>query len=243
MDNQEPESPMTGRLTQLAKRSRETVGSILDQLPPPLSTSGSPRTARPPSSATGMQLSVPGAEGRLPTPVAQWVLDRWRPFDLPEETTRFLSISLCSRIEIVGLGPHRVGADGQYEGSSVGPFRIAPGMTAVELRKDLGTVNASLQFSETGEVAKHIARLMVRTKMREQGQGEAKFLAETLVADLRVYPIDVVAQACEMWPRLGNVFFPSWAELRALCERYVEGRARLKKALEWHLADAEAKAA
>lgn len=141
---------------------------------------------------------------------------------------------------VVGPGQTIRGSDGQYEASTLGQFRISPGMTVDEMRRDLSTVNASLQFAPENQVAAHVARLMVRTKLRTQGEAEANLLAETLVMDLRHYPADVVGWACDQWPKLGNVFFPSWAELRALCERRVDARRRLKKALEYYIAEAAA---
>lgn len=134
------------------------------------------------------------------------------------------------------------GADGQFEAMALGPFRIMPGMTTAELKSDLDAVTRSLQRSAEPLVAKHVARLMVRTKMRVQGDAEGKLLAEVAVMDLCQYPPDVVAYACDYWVNGGrdNKFFPSWPELREICERRVQGRQRLKRALVWHLNHDEA---
>ncbi len=133
-----------------------------------------------------------------------------------------------------------MGKDGQHERTDLGSFVIDPGMTTEEMQRDLNVVVDSLQFSEENEIAKHVARLMVRTKMRIQGESEARLLAETMVMDLRIYPIDAVAWACEPWVQGGEEgkFFPSWAELRELCERRVSGRQRLKKALLYYITEA-----
>lgn len=237
MGNPEPASPRSGGSRPTSRTTPETVGSILEKLPPLSPTTGRPATAPTRSSATGTQLSALGAGERLPTAVAPWVLAVWQPFGLPEATIRSLSISLASHIRIVNQGRATTGSDGQHDATMLGGFQIdTRDYDRREMRKDLFLVSAALEFSPAAEIAKHVARLMARTKLRQQGDGEGKLLADTLVRDLREYPIDVVAWACDQWPKLGHVFFPAWAELRALCERRVDARKRLKVALEYYLA-------
>ncbi len=237
MDDQEPGYPIHGGLTPLRGLLPKTRDSIRTAQQMRSAITGVQPMAEPPSNGTGMQPSGRGAGG---TPIAAWAVRVLAPFDIPEATMRCLSNSLTSRIVVVKTGKAILGKDGQFERTDLGEFQIKRGMTEQEMRKDLAIVNGCLQFSDEADIAKHVARLMVRTKMRIQGEGEARLLAETMVMDLRIYPIDAVEWACEHWVEGGEdgKFFPSWAELRELCERRVTNRKRLKKALEYYLTEA-----
>ena len=171
----------------------------------------------------------------LPAEVAR----KLRPFALPEATMRSLSTSLTERIVVLETR-NLLGTDGQFEAQSVEKFTINPGMTKAELRQDLATVSESLQQAPESMTAKHVGLLKIRTKSRALGDLEARLLADTVVTDLRQYPADVVAYACQYWVEGGreNKWFPSWPELREICERRVRGRQKLKRALEWLVANA-----
>jgi hypothetical protein len=84
-------------------------------------------------------------------------------------------------------------------------------------------------------VAPIVATLSARTKNAGQDQRQARFAAEVMVADLSAYPIDVVQWACDYWIDGGaeSKWFPSWPEMRELCERRVSPRRRLERALAW----------
>lgn len=131
------------------------------------------------------------------------------------------------------------GADGQFEGTKLAPFRINPGWDRAALARDLATVRAACQGGNRAKVAHEVAKLLVRTKARVQGDGEGKLLAETMVEDLSRYPIDVVRFACEYWVDGGAnaKFTPSWPELKEICDKRMDGRLRLKKALEYYLSE------
>lgn len=155
-------------------------------------------------------------------------------FHLPEATMRCLSVSLASHLAIEMTS--MFGSHG-FEGVGLGPFRLRPGMTVQQMKADLFEVERSCERATQSEAALIVARLLVRTKMRAHGEGEAALLAETLVDDLRQYPADVVEFACEYWCDGGadNKFTPSWPELKEICDRRMDGRLRLRKALEWHI--------
>lgn len=129
-----------------------------------------------------------------------------------------------------------IAPDGQFEEIGIANFQIALGMTEGEIRHDLTLIDQSLQPSAEPFVAKHIARLAARTKLRPHGNFEAQLLADTLITDLRQYPPDVVAYACDRWveSREGK-WFPAWAELREICERRVQPRHLLRCQLEQQL--------
>lgn len=130
------------------------------------------------------------------------------------------------------------GKDGQFNGTKLGPFGIKPGWNRAELMSDLRLVTDMCKGGRKAEVAHEVAKLMVRTKSRAHGDGEARLMAETMVQDLSAYPIDVVRFACEYWIEGGAdaKFTPSWPELKEICDKRMDGRLRLKRALEYVLA-------
>jgi hypothetical protein len=142
-----------------------------------------------------------------------------------------LSISLASHLAVTTRSV--TGPDGQFDGLAVTDLQIGAGAPAEDLQRDLEAVERANQRAPEPLVAQHVARLMVRTKMRVQGQLEAKLLADTMVTDLRQYPADVAARACDEWVERGGdaKFFPSWSELREICERLVHPRQMLRRAL------------
>lgn len=134
------------------------------------------------------------------------------------------------------------GSDGQYSGTKLGPFGLKKGWKREELLQDLQTLRALCKGGKRAEIAHEVAKLMVRTKSRAHGDGEARLMAETMVQDLSAYPIDVVRFACEYWVDGGKdaKFTPSWPELKEICEKRMDGRLRLVRCLEHHLGEKSA---
>jgi hypothetical protein len=128
-----------------------------------------------------------------------------------------------------------MGADGQFEYVRIAPFRAPTGMTREQLEQDLVHLDRVCSRAPRADVVPLVARLKARTKSAQAGQGEDSFAAEVMVDDLSNYPLDVVAWACGYWIGGGAQakWFPSWPELRELCERRMDGRRRLRAALEY----------
>lgn len=127
-----------------------------------------------------------------------------------------------------------IGADGQFDHVKV-RFQMKPGMPKAAAERDLTVIDGMLRPAAKTDVVKHVAVLKARTKSAGQDQGEARFAAEVMVGDLAAYPIDVVQYACEYWVGGGSdaKWFPSWPELREICERRMQPRRALRKALQW----------
>lgn len=205
---------------------------------PTLSSTGGPlQQAEIQSSEIGMPPSERGVvelSNRDPQ-----VAKKLAPFTLPEETTWSLSNSLLSRLEIRTTPVYS--ADGQFDGAKLAPFTIRPGWRRDELSRDLKTINALCRGGNRTQVAHEVAKLLIRTKTRAHGEGEGRLLAETLVEDLCRYPTDVVRFACEYWVEGGRdaKFTPSWPELKEICDKRMDGRLRLKRAIEHHLSECQ----
>ncbi len=148
---------------------------------------------------------------------------------------RFMSSSLLSHLATATTD--QFGADGQFDGVGLKHCRILEGASNKDLQQDLQRLDDACRPATHAEAAHEVARLMVRTKSRVQGDGEARLMAETMVEDLRGYPADVVKFACEYWIEGGREakFTPSWPELKEICEKRMDGRLRLKRAIVHHL--------
>jgi hypothetical protein len=182
-----------------------------------------------------MQRSVPGV-GATPTPLGRWVRSQLGPFTLPEEAMHSLTSSLSSHVVIETTTT--IGSDGQFKGVRLGSLRMKPGMPRRDAERDLAIIRGLLRPAAKAAVAPIVATLSARTKNAGQDQRQARFAAEVMVADLSAYPIDVVQWACDYWIDGGteSKWFPSWPEMRELCERRVSPRRRLERALAWVVA-------
>jgi hypothetical protein len=198
--------------------------------PPMLSRTTGPQPADEPlQSSTGAQLSALGAGE---TALGRWVKAQLGPFHLPEAAMRSLTSSLSSHVDLMPTSA--IATDGQFDHVKL-RFRMKPGMPRIAAERDLRVLDGTLRPASKADIAKHVAVLKARTKSAGQDQGEARFAAEVMVTDLAVYPLDVVQYACEYWVDGGREakWFPSWPELREICERRMQPRRALRKALQW----------
>lgn len=223
----EPESPTTGSLQPISSPLRKTRDSMRSARPTGSGTTGGAPPARTPRNSIGMPPSATGVAVRPAT-----ADERLKLFDLPGETITCLSDSLKSRVAVETKSLFDAG--GQFAGAGLGPFRIRAGMTVEEARCDLAALSEACRPGQRAKIAHEVAKLVVRTKQRVQGEGEGALLVEVMVEDLGAYPLDVVQFACGYWVDGGREakFFPSWPELKEICDRRMSGRYRLRRALE-----------
>lgn len=227
-------SPETGGPRRLHEILPPTSGSTPTPSPKLSSTTGPATRGAEPNAPTGTELSVSGAGE---TTLGRWVKAQIGPFNLPEAAVRTLTSSLSSHLELMPTSA--IGADGQFDHLKV-RFRMKPGMPRSAAQRDLAVIDGTLRPAAKADVAKHVAVLKARTKSAGQDQDEARFAAEVMMGDLGAYPIDVVQYACNYWVDGGREakWFPSWPELREICERRMQPRRALRKALQW-VADGE----
>ncbi len=92
--------------------------------------------------------------------------------------------------------------------------------------------------------AKALGCLKVLTVAKHMMAEDLALQIDTMASEMTEYPLDVARDACRAWAR-ANKFFPSWAELRELCEDGVRFRRALARELRRILdgLDQEAEAA
>lgn len=231
-------SPPTGDLTPLAEHTRKIVGSIPTPQPMSLPTT-LPTGKENPSAETLPAGSSAGKSGAVVTAPGRWEVQQFGPFNLPVETTRSLTSSLASRLVIQTTSQY--GLDGQFEGLRLEPFRIKPGLPRGDIGQCLEAIDDACRPAAKRDIAPIVAVLRARTKSRVAGEGEARFMAETMLHDLAAYPLDVAEFACNYWVNGGKAatFFPSWPELKEICDKRMDGRLRLKRALIHAMGEAQ----
>jgi hypothetical protein len=81
--------------------------------------------------------------------------------------------------------------------------------------------------------AKKLAELRVLTAHRARDGVDVELMAGAYTQRLAAYPADVVVEACDGWSNREE-FWPTWAELKAECDKKMRGRKQLLNALrEW----------
>lgn len=90
----------------------------------------------------------------------------------------------------------------------------------------LAELQPLLERSDRSTIIKELGRLSAGTKTRKEDPVDGSMRAAVFMDCLAPYPADVVIWACRNWLE-SEVFFPSYAELRQLCERRVKRRRML----------------
>lgn len=122
------------------------------------------------------------------------------------------------------------GADGQFEAAHVGEVMVRKG-TPEELEAVRRAVDALLEPAPADMAAVKLAELRAVTVHRARDGIDVELMATAYTQRLARYPADVVAAACDAWADREE-FWPSWAELKAECDKRMRGRLALKRALE-----------
>ena len=230
---EEPGSPTPGSPRTTPANSPSASASTPSTSSPSSSTTGPPSPETPAASSTGI---APSGTAAASSPIGGWVNGNLVPFRLPEATARSMTASLVGHVKTT-IEPV-VGPDGQYEPGKVSVTWVGgwgTKMPQLDAQRDLATLAPCLRQSSKVAVAPIVAVLKARTKSKTSDPREAEFEARVVGQDLCAYPIDVVQDACEYWVTLEEQgkWFPAWAELRAICERRVQPRRALEKALRW----------
>ena len=228
-------SPETGGLTSIAEHTRKIVGSI--PTPQRMSSGITSPTAR--GSQSGETLPDGSSAGKsgaalIPTDPGRWERAQLATLNLPEATKRSMTNSLLSAI--VHMPQARWDRDGQMMLPKP-RFQMKVGvMDQNEIRRNQDAVLAGFTVARQSDVVPIVAALKARTRGRNEGDSEARFGAQVLVNDLCGYPPDVVKGACEAWiDTPDGKWFPTWAELKDLCEERMQGRRALQRGLAWLL--------
>jgi hypothetical protein len=123
------------------------------------------------------------------------------------------------------------GADGQFDGARLSEVGITVGTTPAEIDSARANLSALLQPASIDMASKKLMELRAVTVHRARDGIDVELMATAYTQRLARYPADVVAAACDAWADREE-FWPSWAELKAECDKRMRGRLALKRALE-----------
>lgn len=101
----------------------------------------------------------------------------------------------------------------------------------------LERIEGMCEPSEPNLAAKKLAELRVLTVHRARDAGDMELMAGAYTQRLAEYPADIVVAACDGWANREE-FWPSWAELKAECDKRMRGRAQIRIALRAYRASA-----
>ena len=120
--------------------------------------------------------------------------------------------------------------DREYRESYVASYNLDDGFDEEDASEAVRLLEQLNAQANRKDCAKALARLKVLTKERSQSDEDMTFQIALIADELSAYPLDVVRDACRFWADT-TIFFPSWAELRHLCEERVLKRRCLLNAL------------
>ncbi len=223
MENQDQGSPKAGGLRRMVAPTLRIVDSTPTAPPPPSATGGMQKPDPRVASSTGMQPSEPGAVARQ-SPRADRVQ---AVFDLPPQAAMLAH----------SLGPLLVWEERSryselgFEGIRVENLRVVDGADRMYVDQCLGKANALCQPCDATLAAKKLAELRVLTVHRARDGIDVELMAGAFTQRLAQFPADVVVAACDAWSNREE-FWPSWAELKAECDKRMRGRLQIRDALQ-----------
>ncbi len=194
---------------------------------------GSPSPARTGASSIGLRPSETGS-GRPTTLVeAQAVLAAATPAVSEEVLRAWLPPSIVSAIKTVwrtrpGSAPE------VWDDPYIGDYQLKGELDVEAAREALALLDLLDQRAERREYGKALGRLKSVTVSRSATAEDLALQLDTMAYEMTEFPLDAALEACRRSARV-NRFFPSWAELRELCEEAVLFRRALARELRCYL--------
>jgi len=122
------------------------------------------------------------------------------------------------------------GSDGQFDGTERTGVAVVHGHGREIIQHALEQVNEICRPCPSNLAAQKLAELRVLTIHRARDSVDVELLAGAYMQRLGEYPADVVVAACDAWSDREE-FWPSWAELKAECDKRMRGRRQIRNAL------------
>lgn len=220
--DEEPGYRRIGSLIPPSTTSPATSGSSRPPSGRNSSTTGEQLPARMPASSIGTRQPETGVVVRLGN--APPVL---KMFGLPETSVR-----LARFIEraSVWTASDVFGQDGQFEAAYPREVVILPDTPVADVDAARAQLGELMAPAPSKFVATKLAELRSLTAHRARPGDDVEMMATAFTARLAKYPADVVAAACDAWADREE-WWPSWAELKAECDKRMRGRLALAAAL------------
>lgn len=132
---------------------------------------------------------------------------------------------------VIAWGTTSVFGDHGFEGVRIVNVRVRASADPATIAWCLQRVGDLCEPCEPNLAAKKLAELRVLTAHRARDGVDVELMAGAYTQRLAQYPADVVAEACDGWSNREE-FWPTWAELKAECDKRMRGRTQLRDALK-----------
>lgn len=117
-----------------------------------------------------------------------------------------------------------------YTGTKITDLAVRPHADPQYVGQCLAKLETLCRPCDAGLAAKKLAELRVLTVHRARDAVDMELMAGAYTQRLTQYPADIVVAACDGWANREE-FWPSWAELKAECDKRMRGRIQLRDAL------------
>lgn len=131
---------------------------------------------------------------------------------------------------LIAWGTTSVFGDHGFEGVRVADVRIRAHAEPPAIAWCLQRVEDLCEPCDPKLAAQKLAELRVLTAHRARDGVDVELMAGAYTQRLTQYPPDVVVAACDAWSNREE-FWPTWAELKAECDKRMRGRTQLRDAL------------
>jgi len=149
-----------------------------------------------------------------------------RVFDLPDAATN-LARSLG---RLLSWQEASIYAGDEFAGVRIKDVVVRPGFDAAEVQRHAAAVERLCEPCGPDLATHKLAELRRLTAHRAQGDNDMVLAAVAYGQRLAQYPADVVTAACDGWADREQ-WWPSWAELKAECDKRMRGRLQVRDAL------------
>jgi hypothetical protein len=131
---------------------------------------------------------------------------------------------------LVAWGEKSLFSGDQFDGTAITGVIVREGAQPQAVEKALAHVESICRPCHANVAAEELAHLRVLTVHRQRDSKEMELMAVAYTQRLAEYPTDVVIAACKAWADREE-FWPSWAELKAECDKRMRGRLQIREAL------------
>lgn len=130
-----------------------------------------------------------------------------------------------------------------FEGVGLRNIAVVKGAMPDDVAAALAEIERLCGSSTPAAASKKLAELRVLTAHRARDGIDVELMAGAYTERLAAYPADIVVAAVEGWANREE-FWPTWAELKAECDKRMRGRKMIRQALvEWRAQAAQARSA
>jgi hypothetical protein len=204
---------------------RATRASIPIPRPQPSSTTSSRGRVETKSGLPAVGL-VGGESGAIETRNGNRLPEVARAFDLPAQAA-----TLARSLErVLAWGETSRFSGDQFEGTMITGVAVREGADPQYVSQCLAKLEGICQPCDRREAAVKLAELRVLTVHRARDGNDMELMAQAYTDRLAEYPRDVVTAATKAWADREE-FWPSWAELKAECDKRMRGRLQIRDAL------------